>query len=83
MLKHATNILQGSEYPTASLVLPTLDALIRHMNPQYKLETRQRKAQQFSAAMRVAREKLFKDAVPTLSAYGVAQAGGLCYCDDA
>ena len=63
MLKHATNILQGSEYPTASLVLPTLDALIRHMNPQYKLETRQRKAQQFSAAMRVAREKLFKDAV--------------------
>jgi len=62
MLKHATNLLQASHYVTSSLVLPTLDKMVRHLNAGYTMKSKRGTAQKFCAAMVNVRAALLEDA---------------------
>ena len=58
-----TNTMQGSLYVTSSLVIPELDALIRHLHPQYALKNNNNDIQLFDRKMQLVREAVHEDLV--------------------
>ena len=58
-----TNTMQGSLYVTSSLVIPELDALIRHLHPQYALKNNNNDIQVFDRKMQLVRVVVHEDLV--------------------
>ena len=58
-----TNTMQGSLYVTSSLVIPELDALIRHLHPQYALKNNNNDIQVFDRKMQLVRVAVHADLV--------------------